>query len=125
MCLRLGCVPTRPSLPTAPATADLIGTDAYIEPSRLQLLKALGEGAFAKVQHARLSGEDGAGGGGGGAPREVAVKTLRQASLRWLQPPVGAWGGCSASVCVHERSRACHRAAASRWHTSLPSVFSP
>ncbi|PRW56224.1 Dual specificity kinase shkE [Chlorella sorokiniana] len=72
---------------------DLIGTDAYIEPSRLELVKALGEGAFAKVQLARLlpaegaaSGTDGSGGGKGGSGarqpgRQVAVKTLRHELL--------------------------------------------
>lgn len=65
---------------------DLIGDDAYIEESRLKMMKALGEGAFAKVQQA------GGGGGGGGSdmlarqsidgrPRIVAVKILRQELL--------------------------------------------
>ena len=44
---------------------------------RLDLLKHLGEGAFAKVQHARLRPEE-----GGEPTRDVAVKTLRQ---------VGGW----------------------------------
>lgn len=73
---------------------DLIGTDAYIEPSRLELVKALGEGAFAKVQLACLlpaedagsgmNGGSGSGKNGGGAQqpgRQVAVKTLRQELL--------------------------------------------
>lgn len=75
-----------------PLLSDLIGTDAYIEPSRLELVKALGEGAFAKVQLARLQPAEGAAGStagsssgkaGGGvqqAGRHVAVKTLRQVS---------------------------------------------
>lgn len=74
---------------------DLIGTDAYIEPARLRVGKALGEGAFAKVARAELwpEGETprtstggAAGGGNGGStagrgPQVVAVKTLRQELL--------------------------------------------
>ncbi|EFN58559.1 hypothetical protein CHLNCDRAFT_50349 [Chlorella variabilis] len=79
---------------------DLIGDDAYIEESRLKMMKALGEGAFAKVQQAELmpaaasaaSAAAGGGGGGGGSdmlarqsidgrPRIVAVKILRQELL--------------------------------------------
>lgn len=71
---------------------DLIGTDAYIEPGRLKLLKALGEGAFAHVQHAQLRPE-GASEKDDSRLRDVAVKTLRQ---ELLQDPDQARGGRAA-----------------------------
>jgi hypothetical protein len=58
---------------------DLIGGDSYIDPARLKLGRALGEGAFAKVQLAELLPADGS---SGGKPRQVAVKALRQELLQ-------------------------------------------
>jgi hypothetical protein len=65
--------------------------EAYIEPSRLKMIRALGEGAFASMRHAELRPASGqllavaAAGRSSGrvhtAPRQVAVKTLRKELL--------------------------------------------
>jgi len=69
------------------------GGNAFIEPQRLVLKKALGEGAFAKVQQAELWPEGAtprvapkarqvsAGSPAAAQPRLVAVKTLKQELL--------------------------------------------
>ena len=69
--------------------------EAYIEPSRLKMIRAIGEGAFASMRHAELRPASGspmaaaAGSGGRGrvrtAPRQVAVKTLRKELLGDLE----------------------------------------
>ncbi|PSC71652.1 Dual specificity kinase shkE isoform B [Micractinium conductrix] len=65
---------------------DLVGTDSFIDPPRLRMVKHLGEGAFAKVQLAELYPEGETPTAGQGSKevrgvREVAVKTLRRELL--------------------------------------------
>ena len=71
---------------------------------RLDLLKHLGEGAFAKVQHARLRPEE-----GGEPTRDVAVKTLRQVG--------GSLGVAVIAACV-----ALAQGALERTHPSISHV---